>query len=111
MLDFLLSVKTNFSIPNLRYMDEAKSSETGYSRNMLGFPATKFHTEPIIDSRLEVRMNPTIKDLVINRPTTKKKRSKQHKKEESTVEAAESVGENQSVWLDSSLKAEIAKLK
>jgi hypothetical protein len=61
-------------------MDKAKSSETGYSSNMLGFPAnkeervlahlleTKFHTEPVIDSRLEVRMNPIIKDLIINRP-------------------------------------------
>jgi hypothetical protein len=113
----------HFGIPNLRYMDKAKSSETGYSSNMLGFPvnkeervlahllATKFHTEPVIDSRLEVRLNPIIKDLVINRPAAKKKRSKQHKKEESTVEAAESVGENQPVWLDSSLKVEIAKLK
>jgi hypothetical protein len=60
---------------------------------------------------LEVRLNPIIKDLVINRPAAKKKRSKQHKKEESTVEATESVGENQPVWLDSSLKAEIAKMK
>jgi hypothetical protein len=104
-------------------MDKSKSSETGYSSNMLGFPAnkeervlahllaTKFHTEPVIDSRLEVRLNPTIKDLVINKPSTKKKRSKRHKEEESTIEATESIGENQLVWLDSSLKAEIAKLK
>jgi hypothetical protein len=104
-------------------MDKAKSSETGYSSNMLGFPAnkeervlvhiieTKFHTESAIDSWLEVKLNPTIKDLVINRSAAKKKRSKQHKKEESTAEATESVGENQPVWLDSSLKAEIAKLK
>jgi hypothetical protein len=60
---------------------------------------------------LEVRINPTIKDLVINGPAIKKKMSKQHKKEESTVEAAESVGENQTVWLDSSLKVEIIKMK
>jgi hypothetical protein len=104
-------------------MDKAKSSETGYSRNMLGFPAnkeerilayileTKFHTEPAIDSRLEFKLNPTIKYLVINKSTAKKKRSKQHKEEESTAEATESVGENQPVWLDSSLKVEIAKLK
>jgi hypothetical protein len=69
-------------------MDKAKSSEIGYSSNMLGFPvnkeervlahilATKFHTELAIDSRLEFRLNPTMKDLVINRPTAKKKRSK-----------------------------------
>jgi hypothetical protein len=90
-------------------MDKAKSSETSYSSNMLGFPtnkeervlahilATKFHTDPVIGSRLEVRMNPTIMDLVINRPAAKKKRSKRHKKEESTIEAAKSVGENQPV--------------
>jgi hypothetical protein len=104
-------------------MDKAKSSETGYSRNMLGFPAnkeervlahlleTKFHTEPVMDSRLEVRLNPIIKDLVINRIVAKKKRSKRHKKEEYTVEAAESVGENQPIWLDPSLKVKIAKMK
>jgi hypothetical protein len=104
-------------------MDKAKSSETGYSSNMLSFRAnkeervlvhlleTKFHTKMVIDSRLEVKMNPIIKDLVINRPNTRKKRSKRHKKEEFTVEATKSVGENQPVWLDSSLKAEIAKMK
>jgi hypothetical protein len=43
-------------------MDKAKSSETSYSSNMLGFPenkeervlahilATKFHIDPVIDS-------------------------------------------------------------
>jgi hypothetical protein len=72
---------------------------------------TKFHIEPVIDSWLEFRLNPILKDLVINMPASKKKRSKWHKKEESTVEAVESVGENQPIWLDSSLKAEIAKLK
>jgi len=104
-------------------MDKAKSSETGYSSNMLGFPTnkeervlahlleTKFHTDLVIDSRLEVRMNPIIKYLFINRLAAKKKRSKRHKKEESTVKAVESVGENQPAWLYSSLKAEIAKLK
>jgi hypothetical protein len=72
----------------MRYMDKAKSRETGYSGNMLDFLmnkkervlahilATKFHTKPVIDSRLEVRLNPTMKDLVINRSVTKKKRSK-----------------------------------
>jgi hypothetical protein len=39
--------------------------------------ATKFDIDPTIDSWLEVRMNPTMRDLVINRPTAKKKRSKQ----------------------------------
>jgi hypothetical protein len=102
-------------------MDKAKSSETGYSGNMLDFPANKeervlahilamkFHTEPAIDSQLEVRLNPTMEDLVINMPTAKKKRSKQQKKE-TTAETTESVGENQQVWLDS-LKEEISKMK
>ena len=84
-------------------MDKAKSNETSYSRNMLDFPANKeervlvhilptnFHTELAIDSRLEVRLNPTIKDLVINRTAAKKKRSKWHKKEESTVKVLEKI--------------------
>ena len=66
-------------------MDPAKSSETGYSGNMLNFSvstkekvvtqilATKFHTVPITDSRLEVKLNPIMRDLVINRPVAKKK--------------------------------------
>ena len=70
-------------------MDKDKSSETGYSGNMLDFPvnkeervvthilATKFLTEPAIESTLKVKMNLVMKDLVINRPVSKKKRSKQ----------------------------------
>jgi hypothetical protein len=66
-------------------MDPVKSNETGYSGNMLNFPAstkekvvaqilvTKFHTVPIIDSRLEIRLNPIMRDLVINKPIAKKK--------------------------------------
>jgi hypothetical protein len=50
-----------------------------------------------------------MKDLVINKPAAKKKWSKRQKKE-SIVEAAQSVGENQPVWLDS-LKEELAKMK
>ena len=56
-------------------------------------------------------MNPTIKDLVINKLATKKKRIKWQKKEESATEVVEIVGDNQPVWLDSSLKVEIANLK
>jgi hypothetical protein len=123
LLEFLLSIKTPFGIHKLRYMDKAKSSETSYSSNILDFPTSKeerflvhilenkFHTELVIDLRLVTMLNPTIKYLFINRLAAKKKRSKRHNKEESMVEAAESVGENQLVWLDSSLKAEIAKLK
>jgi hypothetical protein len=66
-------------------MDKAKFSESGYLSNMLYFPVNKE----------EVRLNPTMKDLVINRPAAKKKRRKWHKKEESTAEMVESVGENQ----------------
>jgi hypothetical protein len=105
----------------LGYMDQATSSETGYSGNVASLPtsskeweiarilATKFHTEPVIDSGLEVRLNPIMKDLVINRRAVKKKWTKRQKKEV-IVETAESVGENQPVWLDT-LKDEIAKLK
>jgi hypothetical protein len=103
-------------------MDRAKSNEIGYSSNMIDFPAnkeervivhipvTRFHRESAIDSQLEVRLNHTMKDLFINRTTANKKRSKGQKREESTAETTESVGENQLVWLDS-LKVEITKMK
>jgi hypothetical protein len=102
-------------------MDKAISSKTGHSGNMADLPtskkerviahilATKFHTEPATDSKLEVRLNPIMRDLVINRRVVKKKRSKRQKKE-TIAETTESVGENQPVWLDT-LKEEIAKLK
>jgi hypothetical protein len=102
-------------------MDPVKSNETGYLGNMLNFPAstkekvvapilaTKFHTVPVTDSRLEIKINPIMRDIVINRPTAKKKRSKRQKKEP-VVEAAESVRKNQPVWLDS-FKEELAKMK
>lgn len=102
-------------------MDKAISSETGYSGNMLDFPAnkkekvivqilaTKFHTEPAANSELEVKLNPIMRDLAINRRVVKNKRSK-HQKKESIAEVTESVGENQPVWLDT-LKEELAKLK
>jgi hypothetical protein len=80
-------------------MDKAKSSEIGYShmeRVLVHILETKFHIEMAIDLQLEVRLNPTMKDFVINMPTAKKKRSKR-KKEESMIEAAESVGENQPI--------------
>jgi hypothetical protein len=69
-------------------VDKAKSSETDYLGNMLNFPMnkeervlahileTKFHTESDIESQLEFKLNPTMKDLAINRPVAKKKRSK-----------------------------------
>jgi hypothetical protein len=105
----------------LSNMDQATSSETGYSGNVAGLSmrskehenarilATKFHIEPIIDSRLEFRINPIMKDLVINRKSIKKKWTKRQKKE-GIVKIAKSVGENQPIWMDT-LKDEIAKLK
>jgi hypothetical protein len=102
-------------------MDLVKSYETGYSGNMLNFPAsmkekvvtqilaTKFHTVPVTDSILEIRLNPIMRDLVINKLAAKKKQSKRQNKE-LVAEAAESVGENQPVWLDS-FKEELAKPK
>jgi hypothetical protein len=77
----------------LGYMDQATSSETDYSGNVASLPtsskereiahilATKFHIEPVIDSRLEFKLNPIMKDLVINRLAVKKKRTKRQKKE------------------------------
>ena len=102
-------------------MDQAISSETGHSSNMADLPTskkervivliltTKFHTEPATDSKLEVGLNPIMRDLVINRRVVKKKQSKRQKKE-TIDEMDESVGEDQPVWLDT-LNEEIAKLK
>jgi hypothetical protein len=102
-------------------MDPAISGETGHSGNMASLPTsrkeraiarifvTKFHTEPAIDFGLEVRLNPIMKDLVINIRAMKNKRTKQQKKE-IIVESTESIGENQPAWWDT-LNNEIAKLK
>jgi hypothetical protein len=102
-------------------MDQAIPGETGHSGNVADLPTsrkereiarileTKFHTEPATDSGLEVKLNPIMKDLIINRRVVKKKQTKRQKKE-IIAETAESVGENQPVWLDT-LKEEIAKLK
>ena len=72
----------------LEYMDESNqaiSSQTSHSSNMGGLStgkmereiarilATKFHMELAIDPVLEVRINPIMKDLIINRPAVKKK--------------------------------------
>ena len=105
----------------LGYMDKAISSETGHSGNMeylltskkerviACILATKFHTKPTTDSRLEFKLNPIMRDLIINRRAAKKKRSKRQKKE-TVAETVESVGENKLAWLDT-LKEEITKLK
>jgi len=66
-------------------MDKAISSEMGYSNNMKDFPAskkervvvrilvTKFLMESVADSKSEVRLNPIMRDLVINSGAIKKK--------------------------------------
>jgi len=63
----------------LGYMDQATSIQTRYSGNVASLPrrskeweivrilAKNFHTKPVIDSRLEVEINPILKDLVISR--------------------------------------------
>ena len=68
--------------------NQAISNQTCHSSNMVILStskmereiarilATKFHTEPAIDPGLEVRINPIMKDLIINRPTVKKKQRK-----------------------------------
>ena len=62
----------------LGYMDKFISSEIGHSRNMVDLSTskkervvahilmTKFHTEPTIDSKLEFKLNPIMRDLIIN---------------------------------------------
>jgi hypothetical protein len=63
----------------LGYMDQAISGETSHSGNMADLPMsgkekaiarileTKFHTEPATYSGSEVKLNPIMKDLIINR--------------------------------------------
>jgi hypothetical protein len=89
-------------------MDKATSNETGSSGNMVDSPtsekerviahiiATNFHTKPATDLKLEVRLNPIMRDLVINMRVVKKKQSKRQKKE-TIAEMVESVGEDQLV--------------
>ena len=76
--------------------------------------ATKFHTEPKTKTKSGVKLNPVMRDLVINEhvdntchPAAKKKRRKRRKLEAKTE--IESVGENFDWW--STLEEEIAKLR
>jgi hypothetical protein len=110
--------------------DQVAFNEPGFSTNMTNSSmkkkeklvarilAMKFYTmpsgEPGADE--EVKLNPIMKDLIINRYTdgcykraVKRKQSKQQKTG-IRVEVVESVGENQPAWLDT-LKEEIAKMK
>jgi hypothetical protein len=105
----------------LGYMDQAITGETNHSGNMEDLPMsgkekaiacileTKFHIEPATYSGSEVKQNPIMKDLIINRRVVKKKWTKRQRKE-IIAGTAKSVGENQLVWLDT-LKEEIAKIK
>jgi hypothetical protein len=87
-------------------------------RHVVQILATKFHTKSADEpgSGEEIRLNPIMKDLIINgyadryyMQAGKSKRNKRRKKETKagTVEGTE---ENQPGWLDT-LKEEIANLK
>jgi hypothetical protein len=96
----------------------AKVPSRSISKNerwVLQMPATKFHTKPKIEIQSGVKLNPFMRDLVINdhvdntcHPNTKKKRRKRRKLDTKT-EMIESVGENFDWW--STLEEEIAKLR
>jgi hypothetical protein len=108
--------------------DQTTSSETGFSTNMENpsmskkeksiarILATKFHTDPATEPESEVRLNPIMRDLIINGHVEKRykqaERGKQSKRQKTGVraEVVESVGENQPVWLNT-LKEEISKLE
>jgi hypothetical protein len=110
--------------------DQVASSEPGFSTNMTNSSlkkreklvarilATKFYTKPSGEPGAdeEVRLNPIMKDLIINGYTgehhTRAVKRKQSKRQKTEVKAevVESVGENQPAWLDT-LKEEIAKMK
>jgi hypothetical protein len=92
------------------------SSMTGFSTNVpsrsisknerwvLQILATKFHTEPETKTKLGVKLNPVMRDLIINEhvdntchPSAKKKRRKRWRIEAKT-EMIESVEENLDWW-------------
>jgi hypothetical protein len=87
-IDFLISVelrKTKIMVSTkLEDMDKANqtvSSKTGFSTNMASLSmskkerliaqilATKFHTDPATEPESGVRLNPVMRDLIINRHT------------------------------------------
>jgi hypothetical protein len=110
--------------------DQVVPNEPGFSTNMTNLSlkkkeklvarilAMKFHTKSVEEPEMdkEVRLNPIMKDLIINgyadehhTQVVKRKQSKRQKTE-IKAEMIESVGENQPAWLDT-LKEEIANLK
>jgi len=103
------------------------SGMTGFSTNVLSRPiskkercllqmlVTKFHTKPETKIESGVKLNPVMRDLVINEhadntchPAIKNKRSRRWRRENKT-QMIESVGENIDWW--SALEDEITKLR
>jgi hypothetical protein len=98
----------------LEYMDEANqaiSSQIGHSSNMAGLSTgkmereiacileTKFHTEPTIDPGLEVRINPIMKDLIINMPAVKKESRANDRRQKTWPKQLKALGRiNQPGW-------------
>jgi hypothetical protein len=84
-------------------------------RWVLQILATKFHTEPATETESGVKLNPVMRDLVINEHAdntyhlgAKRKRIKRQRTK-AKMKMIESVGENLT-WL-STLEEEIAKLR
>jgi hypothetical protein len=111
-------------------IDTTTFNEPGYSNNLAKLSmkkkeklaarilTTKCHTKPAdgLGAGEEIRINPIMKDFIINgyadesyMQAGKDKRSKRRKTKVKS-EVVESVGENQSEWIDT-LKEEIANLK
>jgi hypothetical protein len=108
--------------------NQAISSEADSSNNMAGSSTSKkerwvahismnkFHTEPMTKPESRVKLNPVMRDLVINEHMDEihkkvaKKKWRKWKKIETIAKTTESVGENQPVWLDT-LKEEITRMK
>jgi hypothetical protein len=91
------------------------SSISKNERWVLQILATKFHTEPETKTESGVKLNPVMRDLVINEhadntchPAAKKKRRKRRRTAAKT-EMIESVGENLDWW--STLEEEITKMR
>jgi hypothetical protein len=118
------------SLQSLKGMDNTHKTVSGTTRFSTNVPSksisknerwvlqiltTKFHTEPETKTESRVKLNPVMRDLVINEhanntyhPAAKKKRSKGRGTEAKT-EMIESVGENLDWW--STLEEEIAKMR
>jgi hypothetical protein len=73
--------------------------------------ATKFHTNPETELESEVKLNPIMRDLIINRHVEKHYKQEEmgnlRKRQKIGVK---SIGENQPVWLNT-LKEETSRLE